>query len=204
MMRGENKVFCWNYRGARSKELVRQMREYINLHNPVIVILMELRINGEMADSICKRLGKRCWIRSDLEGLSGGIWCLWNDDKITVELRYAHPNFLHLAVSSSKGRSWELTAIYTQPHASRRSCLWGKLDELRVEGPWVLMGDFNCVLHNEERSLGRGVSTSFQTWTEKKGLIDLGYEGVAFTWSHGVSKIIRRAARLDRIMCDDV
>lgn len=60
------------------------------------------------------------------------------------------------------------------------------------------------MLREEERSSGRGVSTSFQAWTEKKWLIDLGYEGVAFTWSHGVSLMTRRAAQLDRSLCDDV
>lgn len=55
--------------------------------------------------------------------------------------------------------------------------MWGTLDELKVEGPWALIDDFIYVLRDEERSSGKGASSSFQTWTEKKGLIDMGYMG---------------------------
>lgn len=65
-------------------------------------------------------------------------------------LRYGHINFLHLVVNSARGKSWELTVIYAPLHASKRAGLWGKLDELRIEGPWSLIGDFNSVLRNEE------------------------------------------------------
>lgn len=35
------------------------------------------------------------------------------------------------------------------------------------------------------------------------GLIDLGFVGAAFTWSHGMNMENRRAVRLDRAVCDD-
>lgn len=64
------------------------------------------------------------------------------------------------------------------------------------------MGDFNCVLKTEERSSGRGVSEIFASWVSLKGLIDLGFSGQKFTWSHGRSVENRRAARLGRGLCD--
>lgn len=36
-----------------------------------------------------------------------------------------------------------------------------------------------------------------------KGFVDLGYEGAAFMWNHGVSVETRRSAILDRALCDD-
>lgn len=35
---------------------------------------------------------------------------------------------------------------------ANRGIFWEKLDELRVDNPWLLMGDFNCILHDEKIS----------------------------------------------------
>lgn len=58
----------------------------------------------------------------------------------------------------------ELTAIYASPNARIRRSLWSRLDELRIEDPWVLFGDFNCMVMSKERSSIGGISSSFQAW----------------------------------------
>lgn len=126
-------VFCWNCRGAGSGNFIREMREYIRLYNPAIIVLMEPRISGVTADAVCKKLGRSRCIRSDADGFSGGVWYLWSDQEVTIDLRYAHTNFLHFAVSSSRGRRWEFTAVYAPPNARKREGMWRSLDELRVE-----------------------------------------------------------------------
>lgn len=77
------------------------------------------------------------------------------------------------------------------------------MDEIVCDAPRLVLGDFNCVLHDEERSSKRGASSSFQAWIRRNGLLDLGYEGAAYTWNYGVSRETRRSARLDRACCDD-
>lgn len=94
-------------------------------------------------------------------------------------------------------------AVYASPQTGVRQFLWDKLDALEVGVPWILIGDFNCVLRTDERSLKSGVSSSFGNWIDKNALIDLRYVGIRFTWSHGISIEMRRAARLDRALCCD-
>lgn len=77
------------------------------------------------------------------------------------------------------------------------------LDSLDGNLPWVLVGDFNCILLADELSPSLGASSSFRTWVDRNALIDLGYVGTRFTWSHGHSVSKRRAARLDRALCCD-
>lgn len=93
--------------------------------------------------------------------------------------------------------------MYASPQPSTRKFLWDKLDALAVEIPWALIGDFNCILTVEERSSSSGVPSSFQSWVYRNGLVELGFVGSRYTWSHRVSIVKRRAARLDRAVCRD-
>lgn len=101
-------------------------------------------------------------------------------------------------------RTWELTTTHASPNPSIRRLLWMALDELKVENPWMLISDFNCTLRDEERNISGGTSSSFQGWVARRGLIDLGWVGNAFTWNYGKSVETLRAACLDRDLCDDM
>lgn len=53
----------------------------------------------------CKKLKKSHWIRSKAEGFSRGIWMLWDEDDVKIELRYIHKQFVHVAVQSAGRQS---------------------------------------------------------------------------------------------------
>lgn len=145
---------------------------------------------------------KSHWIRSEAVGFNGGIWVLWNEGDVKIEPRYVHKQIIHMAVVSTGGLTWELMVVYASPQASLRRQLWSVLGQLELKEAWALIGDFNCVLRGEERNSGGGVSSSFVEWVEHNGLINLGYSGLAYTWSHGTTMETRRAGRLDRGICD--
>lgn len=118
-----------------------------------------------------------------------------------MRLEVVHRSFLYMEIRSANGQKWALTAVYANPKASVRQFLWRKLYELMVGIPWILIGEFNCALLTEERSSRTGVSSSFRSRVDKNGLIDRGLTSSCYTWSHGSSVEMRRAARLDRIIC---
>lgn len=120
-----------------------------------------------------------------------------------MKLLYVHKLFLHVEVCSDGGIIRELTGIYASPITHIRRHIWGKLDSLIINRPWVIIGDFNCMLRDEEHSSGVGVSSSFVDWVEQRGPINLGYIGPRFTWSHGSNEACWRATRLDRGLCND-
>lgn len=70
--------------------------------------------------------------------------------------------------------------VCANPHASGRKGLWEDLDKINVTSPWVLIGDLNCVLKDDERNSSSGASSCFVEWVERKGLIALGYSGPRF------------------------
>lgn len=93
--------------------------------------------------------------------------------------------------------------MYANPHANIRKYLWGKLNVMRIEHPWLIIGDFNCILREEERSSGKWVSSCSVEWVVQRGLIDMGYIRLIFTWNHGMNVDTRHSARLDKGLCDE-
>nr|KYP46734.1 Retrovirus-related Pol polyprotein LINE-1 [Cajanus cajan] len=82
--------------------------------------------------------------------------------------------------------------VYASPHSQGRITLRRDLIRLAnlVDGPWMLMGDFNAVLFNHERSRGRGTSVlrgdnAFRNCINQCQLVDLGFNGAPFTWRRG-------------------
>lgn len=199
----QDRILCWNCRGAGNKDFLREILDLIRSYNPSIVVLLEPRISGSGANDVCKRLGKTHWIRSEADGFSGGgVWLLWNEDAIRIELRNVHKSFIHVAINPSSRGCWLFTATYASPIAHIRNELWPVMNDLQIDHPWLLMEDFNYVLKGSERSFGSGISENFANWVLQRGLIDLGFSGHNFTWSHGRSADNRRVARLDIGLCD--
>lgn len=139
------KVICWNHRGASSAQFLRELKGLRRLYNSVIVILLEPKVSGAVADDVCERIGMSLRCHSEDDGFRGGGWLLWNEEEIRIEIKYAHWFFVHITVSSTSGKSLEMTAVYVNPKASRRRAIWGKLDEMSIEKPWILTGDFSCL-----------------------------------------------------------
>lgn len=65
LMIEEEMIVYWNCRGTASKEFACEMKEIMREYRPMIVILVEPRVSGEVADRVCKSLGKKRWIRSE-------------------------------------------------------------------------------------------------------------------------------------------
>lgn len=95
------------------------------------------------------------------------------------------------------------TAVYASPRASIRKHLQAKLDETYNGDPWLVVGNFNCVLKGEKRSPRSGSSDSFLNWVAERGLIELGFSGRKFTWNHGCNVSTRRTIQRDLGLFND-
>lgn len=95
-----------------------------------------------------------------------------------VQLSYVNKSCGHVAISFAGDRTWELSVVYASPNASIRKNLWGKLGDMSIVGAWLIIGNFKCVLKEEERNFGRGASNSFASWVDQMGLNDLGFASV--------------------------
>ena len=127
----------------------------------------------------------------------------WKDD-VKVDILYSSCNIIDTLVHSKKS-SFYVSFIYGTPKREDRPAFWSKLVELskaRNEA-WLLTGDFNDLLDNEEKLGGplrwEGSFLAFRSFVSQSGLWDLPHAGNHLSWwgmrySHFIQ------SRLDRAM----
>ncbi|KAL2905781.1 DNA repair protein RecO [Bienertia sinuspersici] len=88
-----------------------------------------------------------------------------------------------------------------------KEALWDDLVNMhsRIKGPWLLLGDINCVLNTEE-CIGSNVRISEMLPGRKCfkacGLIDIPFGGNFFTWSNKQAGEDRVFSKIDRVMAN--
>lgn len=124
---------------------------------------------------------------------------------VDVELTSTSSNFVNMMVYSDPPNTpWLVSCVYGPTRWHLRDDFWHVLDSVASSfgGPWLCMGDFNCLLADWEKQGGLPVASSFlnplQNLINSHGLIDLGFHGSPFTWSnnrHGLANIRERLNR---------
>ena len=77
-------IMAWNCRGASKPSFHNHVRDLVHNHDPAIMVVMETRIGGKRAKEIFGRLPFDGAIHTDTIGFTGGLWLLWNFDRVQV------------------------------------------------------------------------------------------------------------------------
>ncbi|KAG2322458.1 hypothetical protein Bca52824_015671 [Brassica carinata] len=138
-------------------------------------------------------------------GLSGGLSSFWRDT-VTLNVLKASPNIVDAEIKF-KGSSSLVSFIYGAPEVGNRSQFWDSVSQLGRESdvPWLLTGDFNDILNNEEKVGGperwEGSFTAFRSFVSQHGLWDLKHSGNHLSW-RGNRHCLFIRSRLDRAMAN--
>lgn len=94
-----------------------------------------------------------------------------------------------------------------QPYPLVRHQFWDYLGNLRsvVNGPWMLVGDFNEILLPSDVRGGSFYSNralKFGDILDACSMVDLGFKGPLFMWHHSMQRGQRTDTRLDRAVAD--
>lgn len=129
-------------------------------------------------------LGYRYGVAVNCVGKSGGM-ALWWRDGLDVSVRPWCQYYIDAAISC-EGKQWRFTGIYGEPRTELRTKTWDALRYLRAQDdlPWIVAGDFNEILRQEEQR-GRNERSESQMERFREclavcELIDMGFEGVLF------------------------
>ncbi|XP_075095384.1 uncharacterized protein LOC142173668 [Nicotiana tabacum] len=137
--------------------------------------------------------------------INGQIWLFFD---AVVEWELVEDSEQHVTVRvfhHDLGQHMMMTFVYAKCSVMERLDLWDHLCYLAsdMELPWLVGGDFNVILHEDEKIGGLPVHPpkykDFVFCVNFCGLFEQGYKGSPFTWWNGRSNAECIFKRLDRI-----
>jgi hypothetical protein len=71
---------------------------------------------------------------------------------VSVSVKACNARCIDVHVSSDLAPTWRATFVYGEPRREDRSLFWSLLRRLKQHwnGPWIICGDFNEVLSQDE------------------------------------------------------
>ena len=77
-------IVVWNFRGASKPSFLKHVSALVHSHNLALMVVMETRIGGERAKQITDRMPFNGAYHTETIGYAGGLWMLWNSDRVEV------------------------------------------------------------------------------------------------------------------------
>lgn len=195
----------WNCRGAGGCHFHNLIRDYyIGIYRLDFVAILEPHISGDSANKVIDDIGFSKSVRVEARGFSGGIWCLWKSQCPPIRVISSSFFCIHLIINENSISPWYLSIVYASPSISTREQVWQELREFNdsINGPWALPVDSNAITSERERLSGappiHSSLSAFNSCIQDCALMDLGFLGPPFTFSHG-----SLSECLDRVMCND-
>lgn len=108
---------------------------------------------------------------------SGGLALFWKQN-INLNVTDSCKNFINADICY-ENKSFRASFVYGDPEPAKRCEVWSKLTQLTLENeePWFLIGDFNDIINNQEKTGGRerseGSLADFRTFLAECDLYDL-------------------------------
>ncbi|XP_075655160.1 uncharacterized protein LOC142625370 [Castanea sativa] len=184
------KILVLNCKGAGNQNFKRTFVDLTQAHHPDIAVVMETRISGQRVEEVSALLGFDNVCYFDATGFQDGIWVLWIDNNISLNVLSVNEQVINTFVQvcpANPSNPWLFITIYASPDLSKCLSLWTELEAFNPypHHPWLLAGDFNkIVAHHENLSCTppnqRRISL-FSNFINSCNLLDLGFNGPKFT-----------------------
>lgn len=202
-------TLCLNCRGCGRPEVVRDIRNIVDMHNPKVLFLSETKMSANRSQELKGRLRFPNAFGVSCNGLSGGLVIMWKNE-VTMELKTYSKYHIDMWVTenTAEAKRWRFTGFYGEPKRSQRKESWTMHRFLRNESdlPWLCAGDFNEILHDHEQFGGNDREEwkmeGFREAVQYCEFTYLGYYGTPYTWDNRRGKGQNIKVRLDRALAD--
>ncbi|XP_019262454.1 PREDICTED: uncharacterized protein LOC109240279 [Nicotiana attenuata] len=137
--------------------------------------------------------------------VNGRIWLVWDPQWCEVRMVRDEAQIFHCEITSKIGDiKCYLTIVYGFNAVEHMRALWENLKDVAmgVNKPWLIAGDFNAVMYQDDRMFGNPI-----TYTEVKEyskcmrellLTEVQWRGDYYTWSNKQLNNDRINSRLDK------
>ena len=168
------------------------------------ICINEIKVSGFQLSSNLKIIDRSLfWITSSHHSGKGGV-CLGLKDSLAKTITNSVIHNSWVGVTLGPPYNLTLAAVYAPNSSNERKQVWDELSS--INGPTILLGDFNMVTSIEDRWNGIGTCLSGQekvSWdylADHLDIIDM-TTSTNMTWANHQSGSNYRSARLDRFYC---
>lgn len=183
------KIVSWNCRGCARDGFLSQALYFVKLMHMDIFCLLDTRMSYDAASSLVKAFNFDCFEIIPSHGQCGGIILFWNNKNFNIHVIDFHDRFLHCQIQDFNNHSnWLATFLYMTPQKENQYHIWNELLHLKPPNmePWMIIGDFNCILSLNEKFGGVQRTTKYMTqfinFLNDTALMSLPGSGSSFTW----------------------
>ncbi|KAK6146624.1 hypothetical protein DH2020_020493 [Rehmannia glutinosa] len=195
------RILVWNVRGINNALTANHVHLLCKTHKIHVLAILE-PMTPPNFPMFCNKLG----FHNGIANKNNKIWVFWTQSYSASLLRDCEQVLDIEFQSGALSHKFTASFVYAKCTRVERRDLW---DELRAVAtlfdhkPWIVGGDFNCFLAEEERirsNTNRHLDMEeFGQMASDSGLIDIGFEGdTMHTWCRRGLK-----ERLDRIFMNN-
>ncbi|XP_060190624.1 uncharacterized protein LOC132619874 [Lycium barbarum] len=196
------KSLCWNIRGITSNGAFDRLKQLKRQYNLGFIAVQEPFSRMDKLEKFRRRMG----FHFSYANSSNKIW-LFCEEEYNCTIIVDHEQHLTCQIKYDDVVI-TITIVYAKCDVQLREQLWNELRSISSNqtGPWMVMGDFNCILDPSEKRGGiqhnMKESLPLLECICDSDLIDMGYSGSTFTWCNGWAPDKRIWKRLDRVLAN--
>lgn len=147
-------LLIWNIRGLNEPNKQFAVRKLQKDNKCSMIGILEIRVREANKKFVLSSFFEFNSIDNYCHSHKGRIWFLWDKRRIDAQVIEVADQFIHCKVSLiDSGKSFLFTILYAWNDFADRERLWTDLRRLNdaIDVPWIVCGDFNTSLVQEER-----------------------------------------------------
>uniref|UniRef100_A0A803QAL2 Endonuclease/exonuclease/phosphatase domain-containing protein n=1 Tax=Cannabis sativa TaxID=3483 RepID=A0A803QAL2_CANSA len=125
--------------------------------SPNVLFIVETKLSSNNVTRFKQSLNFYNGLEAPIVGLKGGLMLLWKDDVDVTLQHYGDTFFDYFMAVADGGLSFYFTGFYGAPDSQNKSAFWlllKRFAEVTSQNPWLVIGDFNEILSNFNKSGG--------------------------------------------------
>eukprot|EP00253_Pinus_taeda_P010075 PITA_10075 len=186
------KVLSWNSRGLGHPSKIATLRDLLHNEKPEIMLVQETKQDQQEMKKIIDHQKQYLGIISSSRGASGGIVTIWDSHRWICDSAIINKNWIRTKLDSRTGdRSVIIYNVYVPNHYREKETCWDNLKgsiESESTTNLIIAGDFNMILHANEKRGGNFTHDPFRNQLEaiiqENELVDIIPKNRRYTWSN--------------------
>lgn len=154
-------------------------------------------------ERVARMLGFNNFEIVEARGIAGGLILMWTDD-VQLEMEWKSDRIICCNILVyDRVKRWSLFTCHGTLYNCEKRVFWEDFEEVitTIRNPWLIIGDLNEVVSQEEKWGGRSVwrkQLYLKEFINMVGGVDLGFIGNKYTWENKQEGRMFIKERLDR------